>query len=55
MDHKRFNEIIEKRIAIIRQTLQAKGLEYAPGTDRLRAFKTAAQFSLINETPEQAL
>ena len=48
-----FNEVLERRIEQLRETLSQKGSEYAAGTDRLKNFKDTA---LMNEcTPEQAL
>lgn len=52
MDSKRFNEILEKRMSAIRETLASKAREYAVG-DRLYNFKRAA--AILQTTPERAL
>lgn len=53
MNADQFAQIAEARIAHCRETLIAKGAEYARGGDRLHNFKTAAR---INGTgPEMAL
>ena len=48
-----FNEVLERRIEQLRETLSMKGAEYCKGKDRLSNFKDAA--ALLGETPEQAL
>lgn len=52
MDNQHFNEILEKRIEMIRDTLSTKAQEYAIG-DRLYNFKRAAD--ILKTTPEKAL
>lgn len=53
MTQEQFDQIVENRIKIIKDTLRSKGEEYAQGTDRLQAFKDAA--ILRNTTNEDAL
>ena len=52
MDASEFNCVLERRILDLRQTLLAKGQEYAYG-DRLSNFKDAASF--LGTTPQLAL
>jgi len=53
MTSKRFNEILEQRIALMRSVLAAKKKEYATDDDRLRNFNRAAMIQCIS--PESAL
>lgn len=50
-----FDQILEARIASMRQTLTGKGDEYGSAFDRLHNFKVAAQLESAPQTPEQAL
>lgn len=53
MNGKRFEELLEKRIDLIRNTLSTKQKEYATEVDRLHNFKRAA--AMLGCTPKQAL
>jgi len=53
MNNKEFDQVLEKRIEAIRQTLQKKASEYAAGDDRLHNFKRAA--AIIGDTVEKAI
>ena len=53
MKQEQFEEILNKRIDSIKETLQYKAKEYASSTDRLHNFKVAARVD--KETPEEAL
>lgn len=44
MDAERFNQIVERRIRKIRDTVCSKAGEYATGGDRLYNFKDGARF-----------
>lgn len=55
MTQKEFDQILDLRIAAMRQTLAGKGVEYGAGGDMLHNFKVAAKLSSSDETPEQAL
>lgn len=48
-----FEEIVTRRIDLIRSVLVKKGLEYTRGTDRFRNFKTSGR--RLGITPERAL
>lgn len=48
-----FNEIVEKRIDIIRETLTSKAEEYADDGERFHNFYVAAR--VMDVTPEKAL
>jgi hypothetical protein len=50
-----FDQILDLRIAAMRQTLAGKGAEYGIGGDRLHNFKVAAQLESAPQSPEQAL
>ena len=51
MSPEAFREILSGRVGQIEATLDAKGREYATGTDRLHNFKVAAR--ITGETPAQ--
>ena len=53
MRNQEFNELVERQIQRIRDTLVKKGEEYNLEEDRLGFFKRAA--SLTGQTPEQVL
>lgn len=53
MTRERFNEIIKDELRHVHKTLILKGGDYAPGHDRLAAFKMAAQYT--ETTPAEAL
>lgn len=53
MNNKKFNEVLERRIELIREVLKQKGHEYAGDEDRLHNFKRAAEID--ETTPEAAL
>lgn len=55
MTQKEFDQILDLRIAAMRQTLSGKGAEYGLGGDRLHNFKVAAMLESEPQTPEQAL
>ena len=48
-----FNRLVDSELGYCSQLLIRKGREYAPGEDRLQAFKDAAAIS--GNTPKQAL
>lgn len=53
MTYEDFNKAVEEQYKICRAVLDKKSKEYAPGADRLAAFKTAA--AVMHKTPLQAL
>jgi len=54
MNQEKFDEILERRIELIRSVLSRKRAEYAPGGgDRLHNFKRAA--NMLSCSPERAL
>lgn len=53
MNNLYFNGVVDERIQYIKDSLQTKGSEYAPGNDRLENFKTAG--ALLGQTPEMYL
>ena len=53
MNSAKFELVLMRRFDLVRETLMAKGREYASETDRLHNFKAAGQ--VMNCTPERAL
>lgn len=53
MNIDKFGELLERRIKLMRETLEAKNKEYGSGADRLHNFKRAAD--MLQTTPEEAL
>ena len=52
MNHKEFNEVVEKQLNSSLEVLSKKAEEYATGEDRFHNFNVAAR--LRNCTPEEA-
>jgi len=55
MTQQEFDQVLDSRIAAMRQVLAGKAEEYASGEDRLHNFKVAAKLAANPESPEQAL
>jgi hypothetical protein len=55
MTKKDFNEIIEKRISLIRSTLASKGGEYTSEEDAFESFKTIAQGLSLHDDSTKVL
>lgn len=55
MTKKDFNEVIEKRISLIRSTLASKGGEYTSEEDAFESFKTIAQGLSLHDDSTKVL
>lgn len=53
MDMKRFNELLERRLAQSKDVLASKSAEYSSGADKLHNFKRAA--AMLGVSPLEAL
>lgn len=50
-----FDELLERRLGLIKKKLGEKSKEYASTTDRLHNFKAATRVSIGNKTPAEVL
>ena len=55
MNNEQFQQILERRICLIRSVLSNKAKEYSSDQDRLHNFKVASQLESTPETPEKSL
>ena len=55
MNKKDFNELVEKRISLIRSTLASKGGEYTSEGDVLESFKTIAHGLSLHDDSTKVL